>query len=86
MPKRKRSYQKKIIPVKPRDLIRIFEKLGYKVSAKTKGHTVLRHPDKIRNLAIPNHPSKEVQVPVILRLIENAGITRDDFLSILNNL
>ncbi|MFH1515087.1 MAG: type II toxin-antitoxin system HicA family toxin [bacterium] len=86
MAKNKKPNKGKITPVKPRILIRIFERVDYEVSAKTKRHVVMRKSGKYCNLAIPNHPSKEVHVGIINQLIDNAGITRDEYLSILTNL
>jgi predicted RNA binding protein YcfA (HicA-like mRNA interferase family) len=84
---RKKSYSgRKISPIHQDKLIRIFRSIGYEITANTKKHIVLRHPDKPMNLSIPNHPGHDVQVRIICQLIRNAEITRDDYLVLLDKM
>lgn len=60
MPKEKGSgHKKRITRVKPRKLVKVFHKLGFEISGKSKKHIVMRKEGHTMNLAIPNHPGDE---------------------------
>lgn len=85
MPKKKGSgHKKRITRVKPQKLVRVFQKLGFEVSRKSKKHIVMRKEGHTMNLAIPNHPGDEgVCAGVIISLIRKAGISRSKYLDLL---
>ncbi|MGQ0772649.1 MAG: type II toxin-antitoxin system HicA family toxin [Nitrososphaerota archaeon] len=63
-------------------LIKILSKLGYYTDHQTGSHIILRHnKPPFRRLTIPNH--KEIARGTLSAIIEDAGLTRDEFLSLL---
>jgi len=63
-------------------LIKILSKLGYHADHQTGSHIILRNnKPPFRRLTIPNH--KEIAKGTLNAIIEDAGLTRDEFLSLL---
>lgn len=69
----------KLPSVKPRELIKLFEKLGYVVDRQKGSHVILFHPLSKRRLTIPMH-TKDVPNGTLLAIIKQAGLTKEDFL------
>lgn len=66
--------------LKPREVCRILDSMGFVLVRQRGSHMQYRHPDK-RGTTVPNHPGRDVS-PVILRqIIKDIGSTLDDFLS-----
>lgn len=62
------------------DAVRAFQKLGYQVDHQTGSHIILRHP-QMRRLTVPNH--RELAKGTLRALIREAGITKQEFTSLL---
>ena len=73
----------KLPSLKPRELIKSFEKLGYIVDRQKGSHVILYHPLTKRRLTIPLH-TKDVPNGTLLAIIKQAGLTKEDFLKINN--
>lgn len=72
------------VPVlKPRQVVRAFEKLGWEVARQKGSHIILIKSEHIATLSIPNHP--EVARGTLRSLINKAGLTIDEFLDATNN-
>jgi len=68
--------------VSGKDLVRVFEQVGYAVSHQTGSHIILRHTNPPhRHLSIPNH--REVAKGTLRGLIRDAGLTVDEFVALL---
>ncbi len=71
-----------VVPVlKPREVIKIFKKLGWEVARQRGSHIILTKEGHIATLSVPNHP--EVARGTLRSLIVRAGITIEEFLEIL---
>ena len=71
-----------VVPVlKPREVIKIFKKLGWEVARQRGSHIILTKEGHIATLSVPNHP--EVARGTLRSLIARAGITIEEFLEIL---
>ena len=68
------------LPVlKPREAIRILERLGFVQIRQRGSHRQFRHPDG-RQTTVPNHGSRDLS-PILLRqIIKDIGMTADEFL------
>ncbi|HOO20483.1 MAG TPA: type II toxin-antitoxin system HicA family toxin [Kiritimatiellia bacterium] len=68
------------LPVlKPREAIRILERLGFSQVRQTGSHRQFRHPDG-RQTTVPDHAGRDLS-PVLLRqIIKDIGLTPDEFL------
>ncbi len=62
------------------EAIRVFQKLGWQVDHQTGSHIILRHP-QMRRLTVPNH--RELARGTLRALIREAGLTKEEFVSLL---
>lgn len=66
--------------LKPREVCRILETLGFILARQRGSHLQYRHPDG-RGTTVPNHAGRDVS-PVLLRqIIKDIGMTVETFLS-----
>ena len=72
------------IPVlRPREVVKAFEKLGWEVSRQRGSHIILTKPGHIATLSVPNHPT--VARGTLRSLIARAGMTVEVFLATLSD-
>ena len=68
--------------VKPRQIIRALEKVGFEIDHQTGSHVVLwRSSDGVR-VVVPWHGG-DLGRGLTLRIIRTAGLTRDEFITLL---
>lgn len=67
-----------------REVVAIFEKLGWKIARQRGSHIILIKEGQIATLSIPNH--KEVAKGTLRSLIRSARLTVQDFENTLHNL
>ena len=67
----------------PKEVIKIFQKLGWEISRQKGSHIIMTKPGNIASLSIPNH--NEVARGTLRSLISKAGLTTEDFIKILNS-
>jgi predicted RNA binding protein YcfA (HicA-like mRNA interferase family) len=68
--------------VKPREVIRVLERVGFEIDHQTGGHVVLRRAIDGNRLVVPWH-SRDLGRGLTLRIIKSAGLTRDEFIRLL---
>ena len=67
------------VPVlRPREVVKTFERLGWEVARQRGSHIILTRHGHIATLSVPNHP--EVARGTLRCLIARAGLTIDEFL------
>jgi predicted RNA binding protein YcfA (HicA-like mRNA interferase family) len=69
------------LPVlKPKEAVRILQRLGFVQVRQRGSHRQFRHPDG-RQTTVPDHGSRDLS-PIVLRQIikDNIGLTPDQFL------
>lgn len=67
------------VPVlRPRQVIKAFEKLGWEVARQRGSHIILTKKGHIATLSVPKHP--EVARGTLRSLIARAGLTVEEFL------
>lgn len=66
--------------LKPREVVKTFEKLGWEVVRQRGSHIILTKEGNIATLSVPNHP--EVARGTLRSLIARAGITVEEFLEV----
>ncbi|OHB67489.1 MAG: hypothetical protein A2Y77_05825 [Planctomycetes bacterium RBG_13_62_9] len=70
------------VPVlKPREVIKAFERLGWEVARQRGSHIILTRRGHLATPSVPDHP--EVARGTLRSLIARAGITVDEFLKTL---
>jgi predicted RNA binding protein YcfA (HicA-like mRNA interferase family) len=73
----------RLTPLPWEKLVCIFEQLGYRRAGQKGSHIKLEKPGCARPLIVPRYD--EVGRDIILNLIRTAGITREAFLTLLDN-
>jgi predicted RNA binding protein YcfA (HicA-like mRNA interferase family) len=71
----------RLTPVHYKVLIRVFQKVGFKIVRQESSHIMMEKAGCDRPLVIPAY--KEVQVSVIQSLLRTAKMTRDRYLGLL---
>ncbi|MEO0078651.1 MAG: type II toxin-antitoxin system HicA family toxin [candidate division WOR-3 bacterium] len=64
--------------LKPHDVVRAFERLGWSVARQRGSHIVMTKEGHIATLSIPNHP--QVARGTLRSLIARAGLSVEEFL------
>ncbi len=65
--------------LKPREVCRILEAMGFTLVRQRGSHMQYRHPEG-RATTVPNHPGRDVS-PILLRqIIRDIGMTLEEFL------
>ena len=72
----------KIKPLSSQRLIKILEKIGFKI-IRQKGSHVIMINDRGTRIVIPVHPGKDVKPGLIRAIIKEAGLSREEFFRIL---
>jgi predicted RNA binding protein YcfA (HicA-like mRNA interferase family) len=67
--------------LRPREVVKTFEKLGWTVARQRGSHIILTKPGHIATLSVPNHP--QVARGTLRTLLARAGITVKEFLAAL---
>ncbi|MCX6841116.1 MAG: type II toxin-antitoxin system HicA family toxin [candidate division WOR-3 bacterium] len=65
--------------LRPREVVRAFERLGWSVARQRGSHIVMTKPGHVATLSIPDHP--EVARGTLRVLISKAGLMVDEFAS-----
>ena len=72
------------IPVlKPIEVIRKLRKAGFIFDRHAKGsHEIWYNPQTHRHTVIPNHPGKDIPMGTLRAIIEQAGISIEEFVNL----
>lgn len=65
--------------LKPKEVLKKFEKLGYVQDRQRGSHIILYHPVHHRRIVIPMHV-KDLPRGTLLSIIKQAGLTKEEFL------
>jgi len=64
------------------ELIKILERIGFKVVRQQGSHVFLRHEDG-RTTVVPNHPGEKLDRGLLNKILrKDIGISRNDFMDI----
>jgi len=74
---------RKISPLRPKELIAVFLKVGYEISGQSGSHVIMRHPSRALTLAIPVHGGMNVHPEIIQKLLKKAGLSGEDYFDLL---
>lgn len=68
--------------VKPKELIRALERLGFVLRRQTGSHAIFRHPNTKNMAVVPKH-AKDVNRGLLFGILKQAGVSEDEFLKVL---
>ena len=63
--------------LRPREVVKAFERLGWEIARPRNSHIIMTKPGHIATLSIPNHPF--VARGTLCSLIARAGISSKEF-------
>ncbi|MGA2628883.1 MAG: type II toxin-antitoxin system HicA family toxin [Terriglobia bacterium] len=66
--------------LRPLEVVKAFERLGWSVVRQRGSHIILTQPGHIATLSVPDHP--QVARGTLRSLIARAGITVEEFLAV----
>ena len=69
--------------LKPQELIRVLEKLGFTMRRQTGSHVILRHSTTKRLASVPFH-ARDLKRGLLFGILRQAGVTQEEFLRALN--
>ena len=68
------------LPVlKPREVIRALERLGFSEVRQRGAHRQFRHPDG-RGTTVPFHPGRDIAPPLLRQIIKDINVPVEEFL------
>jgi predicted RNA binding protein YcfA (HicA-like mRNA interferase family) len=69
------------LPVlKPREVVRALERLGFVEVRQRGAHRQFRHPDG-RGTTVPVHSGRDIAPPLLRQIIKDIGVTLEEFLN-----
>ncbi len=68
--------------LRPREMVRAFQRAGFTVDHQTGSHVILRHPETRRKVSVPRH-NKDLRRGLMMALIHQAGLTPQEFAELL---
>lgn len=66
--------------LKPREVCRVLEAMGFALVRQRGSHMQYRHADG-RCTTVPNHPGRDVSPLLLRQIIKDIGVTLEEFLS-----
>ena len=69
-------------PLPARKVLKILSVLGFKIVRKRGSHVVLKHPDG-RITVVPVHAAENIGPGLLLKIIKDAKLTKEEFLKLL---
>jgi predicted RNA binding protein YcfA (HicA-like mRNA interferase family) len=63
-------------------VIKALSKMGFKIARKHGNHVVLKHPDG-RLTVVPVHPGEEIGSGLLMKIIKDTGISKEEFMELL---
>jgi predicted RNA binding protein YcfA (HicA-like mRNA interferase family) len=69
-------------PLPARKVLKILSILGFKIVRKRGSHVVLKHPDG-RITVVPVHAAESIGPGLLLKIIKDAKLTKEEFLKLL---
>ena len=75
----------KLRPLSAHKLIKVLNRLGFQPLRQSGSHVLLINPDG-KKTVVPVHPGEEIDVGLLRRILKEAGIERDYFLKVLEEI
>lgn len=66
-------------------VIKVLSVLGFRVVRRRGSHVVLKHPDG-RITVVPMHAGEKIGIGLLLKIIKDAKLTKEDFLKLLEKI
>ncbi|KAA0007983.1 MAG: type II toxin-antitoxin system HicA family toxin [Thermoplasmata archaeon] len=71
----------KLEPLPANKVIKVLDKLGFKIIRKKGSHVILKHPDG-RVTTVPVHKGEKIGRGLLRKIIKDANVSKDEFMQI----
>ena len=71
----------KLNPLPASKVIKILDKLGFKITRKKGSHVILKHSDG-RVIVVPVHEGEKIGRGLLRKIIKEANVSKEEFLEI----
>lgn len=68
-----------------RKIIKLLEKLGFKIIRQRGSHVIMMDKNG-RRIVVPNHPGKNIKPGLVRVIIKEVGISREEFFELLEKV
>jgi len=75
----------KLRPVSAEKVIKALSRIGFQPLRQLGSHLFMKHPDG-RSTVIPVHPGEELGRGVLMEILNDAGLSKDEFIELLNQV
>ena len=75
----------KLRPVSAETVIKALSRIGFQPLRQRGSHLFMKHPDG-RSTVIPVHPGEELGRGVLMEILSDAGLSKDEFIELLNQV
>ncbi|MBN1168058.1 MAG: type II toxin-antitoxin system HicA family toxin [Methanospirillaceae archaeon] len=65
--------------------VRVLTHLGFVLKRQRGSHLIMQHPDG-RTTVVPIHSDEDIQRGLLMAIIHDIGIEKDEFISLLNQV
>jgi predicted RNA binding protein YcfA (HicA-like mRNA interferase family) len=72
-------------PLPARKVIKVLSVLGFRIVRRRGSHVVLKHPDG-RITVMPVHADEKIGIGLLLKIIKDAKLTKEEFLKLLEKV
>jgi len=72
-------------PLSARKVIKVLSVLGFRVVRRRGSHVVLKHPDG-RITVVPVHAGEKIGIGLLLKIIKDAKLSKEEFLKLLEKV
>jgi len=69
-------------PLPARKIIKVLSILGFRIARRRGSHVVLKHPDG-RITVVPMHAGEKIGIGLLLKIIKDAKLSKEEFLKLL---
>jgi len=72
----------KLPAVKPKELVRVLEQLGWRLDRVRGSHYILKHPTERRSIPVPVH-NRDLATGTLHGIMRRVGLSRDELRKLL---
>jgi len=69
--------------LKAREVIRVLERLGFRLHHSTGSHRIYKHPATGRRAVVPFHGNRDLNVNVLRSILKQADLAENEFVKLL---
>jgi predicted RNA binding protein YcfA (HicA-like mRNA interferase family) len=74
-----------VLLVKPEKLVKVLAKFGFKPARQKGSHLVLKNSEGVTTV-VPMHKGEEIGPGILLKILQETGITKESFLEELRRI